>query len=96
MSMKIPKNFVQISFYYNLNTKFFMISFFFTVVAALTVKSMLDVPSFILILGMCGGYMVRKKISLVYTTYCYFLMYYISFIMLIKICHDCIISISFI
>jgi len=72
-----------------------MSTFALTVVAALTAKSMLDVPSFILILGMCGGYMVRKKISLFYTTYCFFLMYYISFIMFIKICHDCVISISF-
>jgi len=79
-----------------MNTNFFMSSFALTVVAALTAKSMLDVPSFVLILGMCGGYMIRKKISFAYTCYCFFLMYYISFIMFIKICHYCVISIPYV
>mmetsp|Transcript_21580 Transcript_21580/g.33239 ORF Transcript_21580/g.33239 Transcript_21580/m.33239 type:complete len:491 (-) Transcript_21580:2754-4226(-) len=96
LEKKIRKNFVDCEWFYNKNQMFFGLALLFQLFEAMSYNSCSDIPSLFMILLLFAFYAVRKKYSVAYRKYSFFVVYAIQFILILKIINDTMNSIDFV
>jgi len=92
----LPVNFVDSHHFYTWNTTFFILSIILVLFQAMVNNSASDIPSLFFILILFATYMFRKKYTKVYLQYTFFVIYYLHFILILKIINEIMVNIDFI
>jgi hypothetical protein len=96
LKKKIPANFVDSYHYFTWDRIFFVLSLLSTLFQAMVNNSAADIPSLFFILIMFATYMFRKTFTKIYLQYTFFVMYYLHFVLLLKLSNEILVNIDFV
>lgn len=96
LKKRIRKNFVDSDHFYQLNRKFFMLTLLFQLFEAMAFNSCSDIPALFMILLLLAFYAFRKKYSIHYRQYSFFVIYFIQVNLLLKLIFQSVVRIDFI
>lgn len=86
MYKKISINWIGSETFYNINQVFFIVSILCKLLESVTFNSLTCLPGLFILLSLGSMYDQRKKYSRFYRTYSFFLVYWIQFMMCVKLC----------
>ena len=89
------KHFVDTNFFYKLNQKFFIVVILFSLFQAMVYNACSDIPNLFLLLLMFAFYAYRKVYTRQFLQFTFLVVYFIQFILTIKIINDILTKIEF-
>lgn len=96
MEKCIKKNFIDAEYFYQFNQKFFALAFMFELFTAMSFNSCSDIPCLFILLILAAFYGQRKQYSRAYRQGSFFVVYFIMFMLVLKLINDILNRIPFI
>jgi len=93
---EVPMSYVDCDYYYGFNQYYFVFTLCFVLLQGMLNNSCIDIPSLFLILGLAASYPYRKYYTKSVLEYIFFVIYYQSIIIMIKIVQEIFVKIEFI
>jgi hypothetical protein len=98
MMKEVSKYFTHVDseYFHKKNQVFFLFSILFVLFQGMLNNSCADIPSLLMILALMSAYPYRKQYTKSFLQYTFFVMYYLQFILCLKLINECFVKIEFI
>lgn len=94
MKKEIKINLVGSNRFYKNNQIFFTVAVFFKLFEAVSYNSLSSIPGLFMVIGLMSLYEIRKKYSRMYRTYSFVVLYWVQFMMIVKLVVELYVSIE--
>jgi hypothetical protein len=95
LSKVVRRSYVDSNYFSKQDQKFFVLVLVSQLFAAMTHNSVSDLPALLFITVMFAFYAVRRHYSIAYRSYCFFVVNFICFTMILKITYEVVVSIPY-